>query len=42
MATNWISRDERFVYFSAGLLVLAGFAFGFATKQRPQTVQALR
>jgi hypothetical protein len=42
IATTWASRDERFVYFSAGLLVLAGFAFGFATKQRPQTVGVLR
>jgi hypothetical protein len=30
IATSWISRDERFLYFSVGLLVLSGFAFGFA------------
>jgi hypothetical protein len=37
-ATEWISRDERFLYFAIGLLVLAGFAFGFASKQGAQTV----
>jgi hypothetical protein len=30
IAIGWISRDERFLYFSVGLLVLSGFAFGFA------------
>jgi hypothetical protein len=30
IATSWISRDERFLYFSVGLLVLSGFAFGYA------------
>jgi hypothetical protein len=33
VATNWLSRDERFMYFSVAFLVLAGFAFGFAAKQ---------
>jgi hypothetical protein len=33
VAMSWISRDERFVYFSIGFLILAGFAFGFSTKR---------
>jgi hypothetical protein len=39
VATNWLSRDERFMYFSVGFLVLAGFAFAFAAKQGAQTAK---
>ena len=38
VATEWISRDEGFLYFAIGMLILAGFAFGFASKQGAQTV----
>jgi hypothetical protein len=37
VAGTWISRDERFLYFAFGLLVLSGFAFGFASKRGIQT-----
>jgi hypothetical protein len=33
VATSWLSRDERFMYFSVAFLILADFAFGFAAKQ---------
>jgi hypothetical protein len=36
VASTWISRDERFLYFAFGLLVLSGFAFGFASKRGVQ------